>query len=417
MKLLLTFIAITFLATNYSSSADFSEFLRVKPRSGDAVLDLLSRYELDYSKNIGTFQEMNAGKFTSNGGLLLHNKYQLPIAILKYDGKSIRSTIGITDFSLAEKIQKYNLALWKSKIKKGNYQSDRILWVPYLDYNINFTQEVLTTKSEKADKAEKNDVFKPIIIPQSKYSTKSTISLFGEKFINVRKIDNSLKNHFFYLISGHGGPDPGAIGYRDGNELHEHEYAYDVTLRLAKRLIESGAEVMMIVQDPLDGIRDDYYLSNASEEYLITGDTISANQLLRLKQRTDIVNNLYSRNNKAGTEHLVIEIHVDSRITDKRIDIFFYHQPNSNAGEKCCKTLLGTIKDKYEKNQPGRGYMGSVSGRNLYTLRNSKPVGVYIELGNIQNPTDQVRLIDPNNRQAIANWLLDGVVNYYSKTK
>ena len=31
--------------------------------------------------------------------------------------------------------------------------------------------------------------------------------------------------------SGHGGPDPGAIGIYQGRQLHEDEYAYDIILR------------------------------------------------------------------------------------------------------------------------------------------------------------------------------------------
>jgi N-acetylmuramoyl-L-alanine amidase len=78
-------------------------------------------------------------------------------------------------------------------------------------------------------------------------------------------------------------------------------------------------------------------------------------------------------------------------------------------------TLLSTIEEKYRIAQPGRGYDGSVSSRNLYMLKYTKPIGAYIELGNIQNPKDQVRLIESNNRQAIANWLTDGIIEYFRK--
>jgi N-acetylmuramoyl-L-alanine amidase len=37
----------------------------------------------------------------------------------------------------------------------------------------------------------------------------------------------------------------------------------------------------------------------------------------------------------------------------------------------------------------------------------------FIELGNIQNFKDQQRILTPNNRQAIANWLTDGLIEYY----
>ena len=41
----------------------------------------------------------------------------------------------------------------------------------------------------------------------------------------------------FYLVSGHGGPDPGCIGKYRGKELHEDEYAYDIILHFDKALI------------------------------------------------------------------------------------------------------------------------------------------------------------------------------------
>ena len=43
-------------------------------------------------------------------------------------------------------------------------------------------------------------------------------------------------------------------------------------------------------------------------------------------------------------------------------------------------------------------------------LRETKVPSVYIELGNIRNAFDQQRIIVESNRQAIANWLLEGIL-------
>jgi N-acetylmuramoyl-L-alanine amidase len=37
-------------------------------------------------------------------------------------------------------------------------------------------------------------------------------------------------------------------------------------------------------------------------------------------------------------------------------------------------------------------------------------VAVFIELGNIRNPQDQKRFILEDNRQAVANWLTEGLM-------
>ena len=45
--------------------------------------------------------------------------------------------------------------------------------------------------------------------------------LFGRKLDDVQVTGSRLKGACFYVVSGHGGPDPGAIGYMNGKELHE----------------------------------------------------------------------------------------------------------------------------------------------------------------------------------------------------
>ena len=77
--------------------------------------------------------------------------------------------------------------------------------------------------------------------------------------------------------------------------------------------------------------------------------------------------------------------------------------------------MYRTIKSEYEEHQSNRGYRGVVRGRNLNTLRESKPPVVYIELGNITNEFDQKRLLIVNNRQAIANWLTQGIISKNGK--
>ena len=364
---------------------------------GNGVLDLLGRFKLTRNmKNVEYFQIINSGSFDRNGGLLLGNTYILPIKVVRFDGKTIRSTLNISDFDLAKKIENYNLEVEKAKLKKGNFRTTKELWVPF---------ELLLLDSNELKNLSKRTLSKNEI--QIDYSF-----LKDEK---INPISKKLEKMAFYIITGHGGPDPGAIGNRDGFELHEHEYAYDVAARLAKRLIENGADVYMIIQDPNDGIRNEQILGNGGNERMINGDAISPIQLERLRQRTDIVNDYVAKNFNRYKQQTLIEIHIDSRITDKRIDIFFYHRSGCARSEKLSKTLLATIEEKYRKAQPNRGYNGTVSARDLFTLRNTTIPAIFIELGNIQNPADQIRIIEPNNRQAIANWLTDGIIKHYSK--
>jgi N-acetylmuramoyl-L-alanine amidase len=242
-----------------------------------------------------------------------------------------------------------------------------------------------------------------------------TNSLFGEKYKNVTVISNEMKGAVYYLVSGHGGPDPGAMAFYGNNILCEDEYAYDVTLRLARNLVERGATVYMITRDKNDGIRDEQFLKPDKDEVCYPNLKIPLNQVQRLRQRKDAVNNLYLKNRNYFQR--MIEIHVDSRSSDENIDVFFYYDERSKSGYNTAKTLLNTFDQKYDVKQPGRGYHGSISTRNLFMVNSTYPPAVYIELGNINHARDQKRFIVTDNRQAVANWLRDGLIKDYLNNK
>jgi N-acetylmuramoyl-L-alanine amidase len=223
-----------------------------------------------------------------------------------------------------------------------------------------------------------------------------------------------LKGACFYVVSGHGGPDPGAIGKVDGKQLHEDEYAYDVALRLAKNLMQEGAKVYIIIQDKKDGIRNDRYLSNSKRETCM-GATIPLNQTQRLKQRAAKINELYKKDKNNYTYCRAIFLHVDSRSKREQTDVYFYHAPESKQGERLATRMMNTFRDNYKKHQPNRGFSGTVDPRGLYVLRNTSPVGVFVELGNIQNSFDQRRFVISDNRQALAKWLMEGFIADFKK--
>lgn len=252
----------------------------------------------------------------------------------------------------------------------------------------------------------------------SRHKGKSSFNepLFGSALANVKVTSNRLKGACFYVVSGHGGPDPGAIGKIGRVELHEDEYAYDVALRLARNLMQEGAEVHIIIQDAKDGIRDEAYLTNSKRETCM-GDAIPLNQVARLKQRCTKINNLYRRDRKNYKYCRAIFLHVDSRSKSHQTDVFFYHAPNSVNGKRVAITMKNTFESKYGKHQPNRGFTGTVSPRNLYVLANASPNSVFVELGNIQNTFDQRRFVNSSNRQALAKWMMEGFITDFKKGK
>lgn len=242
-----------------------------------------------------------------------------------------------------------------------------------------------------------------------------TYSIFGDDFKKVDTVSKRLDNTVYYLISGHGGPDPGAVEKYRGKLIAEDEYAYDVTLRLARELISHGAEVHIIVQDANDGIRDSKVLELDTDETVFS-NSIPLSQLERLKQRTKAVNDLYVKN--SGKYQRLLVTHVDSRGEGTNIDVFFYHHEKSTNGKRLAESIHQTFFRKYKKFQPNRLYNGTFMERSsLYVVKNTLPAMAYIEIGNIRNKKDQRRILDPDNRQALAKWISEGILLDYESSK
>ncbi len=237
-------------------------------------------------------------------------------------------------------------------------------------------------------------------------------SIFGKKYALVLPKSERLKGTVYYLVSGHGGPDPGAMAVYRGKSIAEDEYAYDITLRLARELIAHGATVHIIVRDPDDGIRDDRILEIDRDEVNYPKETIPLNQVARLKQRVEAVNKLYLKNK--GKYQRLIVTHVDSRSKGQNIDVFFYHHEKSKNGKKLAESIHTTFQAKYKKFQPNRTYSGTFGDRtSLYMVKKTHPAMAYIEIGNIRNKKDQRRILDPDNRQALAKWISEGILLDY----
>ena len=377
-------LAVILLSFANPGNDNFLYHHQVTAQPGDGAIKLLARYKLNTSNcNLTAFYELNG--LGDKDPLLAGKKYYMPVRIYRYNGKSIRSTIGDQNYEKAVRIKNYNEWLTDKNLRRKSYLDSKILWVPHHELNC--------TTPSKAKPVAKTSFHLPIL---------------GKKYAKVNRESKALQGQVFYLMSGHGGPDPGALGKRSGNRLCEDEYAYDVTLRLYRALIEHGAEAYMIVEDGNDGIRDDEILLCDRDEK-VAGADLPLNQLKRLNQRVIQVNQLYKRNKKKGVKkQTCIAIHVDSRGVNHKQDVFFYHHPGSKSSKKLALDMQKTFQNKYKRHRKNNSYSGTVEERNLYVLKNTLPKALYVELANIQNKSDHRRILQPSNRQALANWLLQG---------
>lgn len=399
--------------------ASIPYFHRVQAQNGDSAQRILKRYHLnDQTCNFSQFIKIN--NLSEKASIVAGKDYLIPVYIYDYNGKSIRSSIGIGEenWDKALRIKSYNEILHSEGLRRLDIINSKLVWVPYHELNCLGTkviideQDVINKSLETGKKSKSNVAFasKGANGKETGTSSGRKFAIFGSKYEDVPLLTSQLAGKVFYLVGGHGGPDPGAMGKKNGKTICEDEYAYDVTLRLARLLLQHGATAYMVTRDDDDGIRDDTFLDcDSDERYWGSKTTMPLKQIARLRHRSAVVNALYDKHRKQGVnDQFLVAIHIDSRSKAAQTDLFFYHYPGSSKGKQLAQSLHSSIMDQYAKHQPGRKYNGTVSERNLHMLRETKSSNVFIELGNLNHPTDQKRILESENRQVLAEWLCQG---------
>jgi len=405
----LKILSFVFFFNFLSVHAQVQDTIRAKAQKSDGIYSILRNNGFKPNAYIKEFLELNKTKLDSTRALILGEEYILAVVKKRSSGsvtkqKTINDT-STTSKSVIEKPIRKNVSKDSILVAKDSQQTVKKL----------AEKKPLKTIVPNKDSLKKTQNEVQLVGLPASNDLFVNYPLFGEALSEVAIENNDLKGAVFHLISGHGGPDPGSIETVDGKLLAEDEYAYDVTLRLARYLIARGAKVTMIIRDKNDGIRDERLLDVDYDEVNYPSELISLDQLTRLKQRVDAVNDLYVINK--GKYQRLVTIHVDSRSKNNYKDVFFYYHKKSTSGKKMAQQLQSTFRSNYKKHQPNRKYSGTVSARGLYVIKNAIPPTVYVELGNIKNPRDQKRLFSPKNREVMAKWLAEGLELDFKKSK
>jgi N-acetylmuramoyl-L-alanine amidase len=395
-------------------------YLEITAQASDNLTSLLHDYRVsDFECDVELFYEIN--HLSEKSRLKKGKNYLLPVVIYPFNDKNIRTSTGIKDLNAAKRIEKYNERMVAQGIKKANFKTDNEIWIPY--HEVNCPNETIRTSTDDEEDDEttpvamydapksvtKNMLMAEIGMSEGK---KRYFPIFGAGNDYIPLKSSKLAGKIFYIDSGHGGPDPGAVAKYKNKNLCEDEYNYDVGLRLCRNLIMQGATAYMIVRDPDDGLRTEEILAADDDEFYWGGVKMFRGQRSRLVQRSNVVNKLYEKHRQQGIkdqDQKLIIIHIDSQIKSLQTDVFFYYEPDSKAGKQLAVQMHQKLKEKYTKFREQKAYKGTVTARDLHMLRECKPTSVFIELGNLQNAYDLKRFLPDSNRQSIADWLYEGL--------
>ncbi len=174
------------------------------------------------------------------------------------------------------------------------------------------------------------------------------------------------------IDAGHGGTDPGALGYNSSGKVvaRESEINLSIALLLGKKLEQSGIKVVYT--------RD-------SDEYI------------KLQERSEIANNIES--------DLFVSIHCNSIENTSINGTQVYYHPASEIGTVLAENIYDKMVD-----MTGLYPKSTQNGSHLYVIRTTISPAVLVETAFISNESDRNYLLSSSGQETIAEAIYQGIM-------
>jgi N-acetylmuramoyl-L-alanine amidase len=178
-----------------------------------------------------------------------------------------------------------------------------------------------------------------------------------------------------WIDAGHGGSDPGALGFN----IKEKDLTLDIALLIQKGLNE------------YDDV--DVRMSRTTDVYL------------SLQERTKMANH--------ANADIFVSIHINAAMNKAAKGFESYTYPGSNAGTRALQNVLHREVYKMMGNVDNRG----MKQKNLHVLRESKMKAILTESLFISNPEDNKLLQQEEYIQKIAQGHINGLESFLGLKK
>jgi len=246
---------------------------------------------------------------------------------------------------------------------------------------------------------------------------------FDQKIDRLGRLSQSLKGWNIVLDPGHGGLDPGAVvenldGNGDKVYVVEHEYVYDVALRVYVLLRLHGATVTMTVLSPNHLIRgsdpptrtfvnekNEVYNSEAYNSKNCEANRPRGGRNGNLSFRVNIAARAFKNVPKHRRMFLSFHADIDHRSPEAPL-VLYYKSRNGRYEDTPSKKFAQSIL-------PSLGAGAHTRGQNLGVLRNNPAhVKVILEVRNLAYTDHAWALRFEELRQRDAEKIVKGVLNY-----
>lgn len=180
---------------------------------------------------------------------------------------------------------------------------------------------------------------------------------------------------------GHGGIDPGSIGYK--TKVKESDLNLKLSLMLAEKLRAAGVRVI---------------LTRTDDNSLASGSTGKTFKKEDMKLRRNMINKI--------RPNMVISVHMNSYTNHTLRGAKVFYDKSSDISRQ----IAENIQEQFSKNLEASNNVASVG--DYYMLKCTDSPSIIAECGFLSNERDEQLLLDPAYQQKIVNCIFNGIIQF-----
>lgn len=228
-------------------------------------------------------------------------------------------------------------------------------------------------------------IFKTLNIWSILLFTVSFICVIISSFI-VQSVSASSNNdtpsmgYTIVIDPGHGGLDPGSIGYK--TRVRESDVNLAISKKLQIALSDAGMTVVMTrtTEEGLYGLSTNNYKKRD------------------MAKRKEIIQQI--------RPNMVISVHMNSYIKHNLRGAQAFYDKNSEISKKLALAVQEQFAENLEESDKG------VSVGDYYMLKCTQSPSIIAECGFLSNEEDEKLLLDPNYQDKIVSCIVAGVISF-----
>ena len=225
------------------------------------------------------------------------------------------------------------------------------------------------------------------------------------------------KNKIIMIDAGHGGEDPGAVGYKN---YREKIVVLQIAEKLKNVLNARGYKVYMSRStDVFVKLKKRTEYANKINADIFVSIHANAVRNIKLKSEANGIECYFLSPSRSARAQRIAEIENSADMSDmnaygKQSFLSFLNNHKIIASNKLAIDLqdgmLGALKHKYQNVKDGGVREGP-----FWVLVGAQMPSVLVEVGFITHPTESLKIVEPEYQKDLAHGLADGIERYFAK--